>query len=1020
MFNRKVIRYLLFFFLPIFSLPGVVVVAQQLPLTIYNEKQGIDYETVVCTYQDSKGWIWVSTGNGVFRYEGSNFRYFPPPAGTPYKWIYAFVEVNGDIWAIEEDAIYVIRNQQATLLKTAGFPEKIRATLKTRRGEYYFVNKLGIYRFQNNRFHPFCRTPQASQLDDNHEFIQQFQDSLIIYVKTSGHPVILNLHTREQLIMREKIYALNRDAAGNIWLLMQDCRLIQLKHINWKDKSVHLLPAPERYGHLSRHIYMNFCWDNDGNLWLLADNIGLVKIDSYGKETVYTQKNGIQGVATMGMLHDRENNLWINAQGMLAKIGLNDPVLQYGMSDGLLTNSVWDITTSDNNHTVWTTTNNLQKLHNGRWVHMNYPVGKQGLDRLIQEGNKFYVYGPWKLAELKLNKEETQITEVRNLLDLADYFTPSIYGLTNVKVLAPDTLLIATIKGLHAYVNGRLLKLEGIKEDVEHIRTLHIDKAGYLWAGMWAKGLFQCRLRWERDSLKADIIAYWKERKGNMPPIEFIRALMEDEDGNLWVGTRYNGLFHLQRTPTGKVKQIVHYSNASGLSSNTIWKIVKDNKARLWMATNSGLDMLSKNSEGKWQIRQYGNQFNIKHCKEMALADDSLLWVNNFPGMACINLNRAMSLQLAPFQVAITKCTIENRADTGSYTAAAPRMLAPDNNDLAFELGVNTYTNEQYTRYSYLLEGTDKSWSAFNGNYRVNFSNLQPGSYIFKAKAMNKDGQLSTNIATYSFIINPPYYQRWWFIAALFLLGILGVYLLYRFRLSQIRKQAALELHLAESEMKALRVQMNPHFIFNCMTAIDTFILKSDRKNASRFLNKFSKLIRQVLENSQTPLIDLEKGVNGLELYIQLEQIRFEGRFEYRIEVDEQLLARGLKLPPLLFQAYVENAILHGLRYKANGDGLLEFRLFSEGDVVKGIVRDNGIGRAQAAAISGNNATLHKSMGMKITEEHLKFLKQAGIFDTKVSVNDLYNRQGEPAGTEVTIELKEINQHSEYKTAFEI
>lgn len=1013
--------YWLLSLLPVFTLHAIAH-AQQLPVTIYNEKQGIDNMNANSTFQDSRGWIWVSTGSGIYRYEGNNFRSFPPPAGYTYRYVYGFVEVDGAIWCIDnQERIFVIRDQQVKLLEVEGLPLRFRSMIALDSGTYAYLSADGIYLYQHRQFYPVYREETRYPGTDNSEMpMVHVQDSLLLYKKKDGHLAIFNLRQHRQIILSDKIRAIDRDRTGNYWVLMDDCRLLQLDHIDWGNKIVHLLPPMERYNHLPHCDYVNFSWDDQDNLWLLADNKGLVKADITGKTNLYSEIDGLPGIGHLSMSQDRENHLWVTASGSLIKIRLNDPVQQFTRQDGLLANEVWGIGALQDGNKAWICTLGIQQFEKDRWEVLKHPATDHEFTDIIQSGKKVYAYIPWNVYELILNKSQNEVVGLKKIISLSSYFNPSPYGITEIKMMGEDTMVLGTISGLHVYHQGKFYKLPGfLYGNEQHVSRVFIDRSGYIWAGMFGGGLYQCRLRREKDSLKVDELLYWKNTGPQSPEISWIRSLKEDDEGNIWVGTRFNGLFRLSRDASGKVKQIAHYDTRNGLSNNTVWNIAKDYLGRLWLSTNGGLDMLHKIGKGQWEIKPFGNRLNIKQCKGIAITNDSLIWIDNFPGVACINMNKIFTQTIPPFQIAITQCMIENQLDSTTNSDTKPRIFPSAQNDLNFELGVNTYTNENYTQYSFQLEGADKTWSAYGRNYRVNYSNLQPGAYTFRARAMNKDGQLSSNIAAYTFVIRAPFYQRWWFLAALLALAMLLIYGLYKYRMKQIHKRMIFELQLAESEMKALRVQMNPHFIFNCMTAIDTFILTNDRKNASRFLNKFSKLIRLVLENSQRPLIALEKEIDCLELYIQLEQIRFKGQFDYMIKVDPQFIGQEIKLPPLLFQPYIENAILHGLRHRPEGEGLLEFRLFPEGNTIIGIIRDNGIGREAAADITGKKYSQHASMGLKITDDRLKLLKQAGYFDAKVSIRDLVLPNGMPGGTEVIIELNYINRNNIYKSFFE-
>jgi tetratricopeptide (TPR) repeat protein len=211
-----------------------------------------------------------------------------------------------------------------------------------------------------------------------------------------------------------------------------------------------------------------------------------------------------------------------------------------------------------------------------------------------------------------------------------------------------------------------------------------------------------------------------------------------------------------------------------------------------------------------------------------------------------------------------------------------------------------------------------------------------------------------------------------------------------------------LERKTSELEMKALRTQMNPHFIFNCLNSINRFILKNNKSEASEYLTKFSRLVRLVLHNSQSQLIPLENELEGLRLYIELEAMRFENQFTFEIKLPKDLDSSSLMVPPLFLQPYVENAIWHGLMHKEE-HGKLSVQISSDERQLFFTITDDGVGRKKAMALLSKSATKHKSFGMKITADRISLLN--GTTEAAVLVNDLVNADGRAAGTEVILKL---------------
>ena len=221
------------------------------------------------------------------------------------------------------------------------------------------------------------------------------------------------------------------------------------------------------------------------------------------------------------------------------------------------------------------------------------------------------------------------------------------------------------------------------------------------------------------------------------------------------------------------------------------------------------------------------------------------------------------------------------------------------------------------------------------------------------------------------------------------------------------KTKVELQQQATELEMQALRSQMNPHFIFNCLSSINRFILKNESEMASDYLTKFSRLVRLILQNSQAAFISLESELESLQLYLELEALRFNHRFDYRLNVADGLDMSAIKVPPLIIQPYAENAIWHGLMQKEE-KGNLDIAIEQDNDHLIVRIADDGIGRKAAAELASKSATKHKSVGLKITAERIAMLQSSNGSESPVTINDLVNADGTAAGTEVIIKIPVI------------
>ena len=205
---------------------------------------------------------------------------------------------------------------------------------------------------------------------------------------------------------------------------------------------------------------------------------------------------------------------------------------------------------------------------------------------------------------------------------------------------------------------------------------------------------------------------------------------------------------------------------------------------------------------------------------------------------------------------------------------------------------------------------------------------------------------------------------------------------------------------LSKARLEALRSQMNPHFIFNCINSIDALIQSNDKYNATVYLNKFAKLIRGILDSSKQNTVSLANDLDTLKLYIELEQFRHEDKFTAEIKADDELLQDDYKVPPLIIQPFVENAILHGLRYRNDHCGRLLISVARQGNYLQYLVEDNGVGRKTF----NNHLQKNKvSYGIDMSNERVKLFNNEE--KTSVQITDLFSN-GKPSGTKVEVYLK--------------
>jgi LytS/YehU family sensor histidine kinase len=235
----------------------------------------------------------------------------------------------------------------------------------------------------------------------------------------------------------------------------------------------------------------------------------------------------------------------------------------------------------------------------------------------------------------------------------------------------------------------------------------------------------------------------------------------------------------------------------------------------------------------------------------------------------------------------------------------------------------------------------------------------------------------------------------------IFLVGIILYLIFNRFRLKQIAAKEKAERKALEMESSLLRAQMNPHFLFNSLNSIQSYISDADTFMAETYLSKFAQLVRNILEHSRKELVTVSDDISSLRIYLEMEQLRFKKEFDFDIIIDEQIDADDNYIPPMLIQPFAENAIIHGLRHKKE-KGFLQIRLSRAEDLMLCEIEDNGVGRKRSVEINQNRPK-HTSLGMKVTHERIEILKQQVNKNAEVVILDLEDEMGVPVGTKVKL-----------------
>tara|TARA_B100000795_G_scaffold259169_1_gene233879 strand:- start:1422 stop:3800 length:2379 start_codon:yes stop_codon:yes gene_type:complete len=418
-----------------------------------------------------------------------------------------------------------------------------------------------------------------------------------------------------------------------------------------------------------------------------------------------------------------------------------------------------------------------------------------------------------------------------------------------------------------------------------------------------------------------------------------INALYVDEKQSLWVSTN-TGLFVLRN---GDVTSIDHVTTKNGLLSNDVSSVTIF-KNELYIATKKGISIL----------------------KTAAL-------IKNEPSRVIFPYLR---LDNEKIFLATKKIIVDSR-----YSYLTIRYLALN------------YKSKGAIAYRYKIEGIHKDWIVTQ-DLKVQFTFLPiGGEYLFEIMAQNEDGLWGPS-STLEFQFLSPFYKTWWFymLFSLMFIGVSWKTIIYFYK-RKIKIQS-FKTELLKLESKALQSQMNQHFVFNSLNSIQSFIATGDVLSSEIYLAKFSKLLRKTLNNSRVAVYSLSKEIEHLELYLELEKLRFGKKLSCTITIEKELEEDLIKIPPMLIQPFIENAIIHGITPRKEGGTIHISILHQRGKALKCIVEDNGVGRRK------DKNKLHPSLGTDIVLKRLSLLSNNTI--QHIDYIDLKDNNGDPNGTKVT------------------
>ncbi len=496
-----------------------------------------------------------------------------------------------------------------------------------------------------------------------------------------------------------------------------------------------------------------------------------------------------------------------------------------------------------------------------------------------------------------------------------------------------------------------------------------------------------------------------------------------DQNGNIILGGK-NGIIQISELINDTIVNRLILSKKNNLLGTSIRWLNCTNDNYLIAGTNSGINIIDLSQlyqKGEITLKKIGkNQgFTDFSGKISAITDDNHLWIGTHNHLIKGNINNILDSPYHEYSLYIKSIEVNNESINHSQDTIIDKwsgipktkLIFPSNrNSISFNFDVIRFLDYDNIAYSYKLEGSSQDWTEITKERRAVFQNLKPGDYRFRIKAINTTNQSNSHELAINFTIKRPYWSRWWFYIPASIMIILFIWFIIFLRTKNIKKRerhlTEISERIAEFEMKALRAQMNPHFIFNAINSIQNYMLDNDIDSALGYLSDFAKLIRITLENVSKRNITLDEELNYLKYYLNLEKMRFDKKFEVEFILPPELEQRKIEIPPMVIQPFVENAIKHGFIYNKDDAKLkLEFKFIKE-NILKCIIEDNGIGRKKSRELNRNNNKSHQSKGTFITHERLSLLNQTQPKKGyKINTIDLYDEYNLPCGTRVEITL---------------
>lgn len=953
----------------------------------------------ICLVEDNSNHIWIGTPQNVRRYDPVTGKVkvvpldFKPTSPRELQCEQIICDHNGVIWGTSEEGLLMYDAKKDQMERAPMVPEDIRcqmnsAIVEDAGGNIWLSGANGVFMLDHQRKTLYSR-------DYNPQ-----------------HLPLLNLETSVR-----KFY---RDHMGRMWIAARTnivyCYTAMQQHMD----SV-LLYAPEAdQGKGAYARAFDAMEDNAGTVWLATEGVGMFGVPT-GTMKASLRITG-NNDDDQGLYYNDEINCFFKSTDGQLWVGTD-----YGISVmGLQTREL--------------------KTWSDRTPFAGTPLRlpKAEVTDLLQtpDSEIYMAYWGGGVRRLDAGMHLKQVMEYGNnpAINLPNHQS-KVWSLAAFQ----GKVLMGQENGELSVFNPRTNKFDAHyhPDEVDNEAMLDIfpDNDTSVWIGLYKKGL----VRWNPQQQRfynCDLSAY------NTGALSVMDIVPEDKD-HIWLATNDAGLL-LWDKRKGKVVRDALFKNTDSSVVNNVLCIFRCNDTTLLTGTDHGLFIYNTLRNTSAQLKAGENAFD-----EWVLSmqgRDHAVWLTTQYGFYrykpatqeleifqqnddVIDNTRKTRRRILPLQdgrmlvgasnfvVSLLPATLQTAPPPPDVTITGLKamdstilfeselmtgkavLLTAHQNSITISFRSIRFSRGR-VRYCYKLEGLDDDWTLNNMTTTARYTNLSPGFYTFKVKALNTAGTFSDHITILRIYIKPAFWQTWWFKVLCGIAILVAIFSFMRYRIVRVQREAKrraeFQQQISQLEMKALRAQMNPHFIFNALNSIQIFMMKNQSEQALAYLGRFARLIRDVLDHSQLNTLPLSKELKMLENYMELEKLRFADQFSYDITISQELEVDFIEIPSMILQPFVENAIWHGLLHKKE-QGTLHIVFEQKGDRLLCTIQDDGIGRDRSAAIKQQNGQTHHSRGLQITRDRLSLYNSRFNMDASFEIVDLKTQEGTSLGTQVNI-----------------